>query len=327
VVRAVRGQVRRVGLASLVLLASVITAALKLPLTVTASLWFAFPILYRAQIFVGIAMHFYSQANSVPMQINFTVHRANEFALLMLGEGVISIITEDLQSSGDFFVTFYLAYFLLSLLALLHYSTTPCNENWHALRRSSLRGIAWDVLNRALGLFLISTAAGFRLVLGNLQAGHAVPRPSAYLLCTSLTICIGIILCTRVTHHGLTEEFFCVHASEVFVKGSLWTGKIVAAGIILVGPLMDAPGWGLLLFCVACLVITLALQIFDQRCFLEHHEQHVTMEVLERELRYATQKGQKQRIAELKKEMAIVKNEAIPELPTEEEVDEAVAMS
>ena len=274
-----------------ILIAAVATAATGQSLVVTAALWFVTPVALRLLLMCVLYCRQFSRAASVPMQIKYSVHRLDEFFLLMAGEGVISISNEPLSSSADFLSTFFLSYFLLSAICMLHFSTSPHDADHHALRRSSFRGFMWDFLQKSSCFFLISCASGFRIILKNVVPGHSVDPNGAWLLCGSTTLLLLHILVSRVLHHGLTEEFVLLHESSLRVKIALWVAKLTTSCIILAGPAMNAPAWALLLFVTGCSMLTFLIQVIDLRTFRDHHLKHISMEVANRRKKYGLDKS------------------------------------
>jgi hypothetical protein len=98
------------------------------------------------------------------------------------------------------------------------------------------------------------------------------------------------ILFGRTLHSGLHEEILVLRGNQLWTKIGLWTCKLFTALIILVGPAMHAPAWGLLVFCFGATLLTFIIQTLDLRLFKEHHMDRIEHEVQERKKRYALEK-------------------------------------
>ena len=265
---------------SLALIGSIISAALKAPVWVTALLWFIYAILTRVRIAFQVVKKYYSRKNSVPMHIDFSIHRLGEYIMLMLGESIISIIVVGLTPSANFIGTYILCYFLVAMLSMLIFGALPSHPDQHAMRRSAPRSMVFFIIYSLQAMSLISCGAGFKLILTSTDSTNEDLVPYAWLMSGSLVVLCSCLFIGRVMHHGIHEEYFLLQdRSDQLKRVAFWVMKIIGTFLFLVAPALNAPCWGLLLFYVLVATSLFLVQLWDLRAFEEHHRSQVEKEV------------------------------------------------
>ena len=79
----------------------------------------------------------------VPFSIEFIIHRYGEFAMLILGEGVLSLVIVDHSATSEYteyYVTFFLGVLSVILMQFLFFKSQPSHATHHALQRSNTAG-------------------------------------------------------------------------------------------------------------------------------------------------------------------------------------------
>lgn len=79
----------------------------------------------------------------VPMSIEFIIHRYGEFSMLILGEGVLSLVIVEHSKSADYteyYGTFTLGVLSVILMQFLFFKSQPSDAAHHALHRSRTAG-------------------------------------------------------------------------------------------------------------------------------------------------------------------------------------------
>jgi hypothetical protein len=104
--------------------------------------------------------------SSVPMNVDFVLHRNGEWTMLMLGESVFSILIVDIPNESlDFYKTFYFSLLTIVLMQYLHFRSQPHHADHHAMRRSKNAGICWTLFQNIYSFALVSLGAAFTIFL------------------------------------------------------------------------------------------------------------------------------------------------------------------
>jgi hypothetical protein len=102
---------------------------------------------------------------SVPMNVDFVSRRYGEWVMLMLGEGVLSLLLVDIVQSLEYYVTFIAGLISIILLQYLHYQSQPTDPNSHAIRRSITSSFLFYWLMQLYSLALIVFGACYKIFL------------------------------------------------------------------------------------------------------------------------------------------------------------------
>jgi hypothetical protein len=109
---------------------------------------------------------FLDPLSSVPMNVDFALHRNGEWTMLMLGESVFSILIVDIPlESLDFYKTFYFSLLTIVLMQYLHFRSQPSHADHHAMRRSKNAGIFWTLFQNVYSFALVSLGTAFTIFL------------------------------------------------------------------------------------------------------------------------------------------------------------------
>jgi len=74
----------------------------------------------------------------VPMSVNYIIHRLGEWAMLMMGETVLSLIVAPRDDDRKNYVIFGSGMFIVTNLCFQHYAMYPTNPSKHVMRRGRL---------------------------------------------------------------------------------------------------------------------------------------------------------------------------------------------
>jgi hypothetical protein len=106
--------------------------------------------------------------STVPLNVDFTIHRNGEWTMLMLGESVFSLlIVEVPHETNMFYTTFFCGMLTVILLQYLHFRSQPHHADDHALRRSKDAGIWWNNMNIVYSFFLVCLGADYTFFLSD----------------------------------------------------------------------------------------------------------------------------------------------------------------
>lgn len=89
------------------------------------------------------------KGKGVPLNVGYVIQRLGEFTMLMVGEGVLQIIIQDIDSEelGSFLIVFGLSFFILAFTQFLAFTVVPFEVEQHALRKSSIASLILYVLS------------------------------------------------------------------------------------------------------------------------------------------------------------------------------------
>jgi hypothetical protein len=102
---------------------------------------------------------------SVPMNVDYSIHRFGEWTMLMLGESVLSLLIVGARQENNYYATFYCGIITISLGQYLHFQSQPHHANDHAIRRDRNRGYAFIILFQIYSAALIILGASYKMML------------------------------------------------------------------------------------------------------------------------------------------------------------------
>ena len=106
-----------------------------------------------------------NRSKTVPTNVEFMIRRYGEWVMLMLGEGILSLLLVDIVQIGDYYVTFVSGLISIVLLQYLHYQSQPSDPNLHAFRRSMMSSFLFFWLMQVYSLALIVFGACYKMLL------------------------------------------------------------------------------------------------------------------------------------------------------------------
>jgi hypothetical protein len=102
---------------------------------------------------------------TVPINIDFAIHRYGEWIMLMLGESVLSLLVVDMVDSAGYYGSLFGGIMSIILLQYLHFSSAPSDPDQHAIRRSIVSSFAFYWLFEAYSLALIVLGVSYKMSL------------------------------------------------------------------------------------------------------------------------------------------------------------------
>jgi hypothetical protein len=103
--------------------------------------------------------------NTVPMNIDFVIHRTGEWTMLMLGESILSLLIVDIERGINYSLTFYSGIISAILLQYMHFRSQPHHADGHAMRRTREAGIAFSFLMQAYSASLVAVGGSYKMLL------------------------------------------------------------------------------------------------------------------------------------------------------------------
>jgi low temperature requirement protein LtrA len=144
----------------------------------------------------------------IPTNMEHTKDRLGVIVLVMLGEAVISSTITVKGFAADssiqdkkYYVVLALAFLLVFMFMLLYFNMQPAPKD-HALRRSNMIGSIHFVLNKTLGLSLLSIGVSIKLAIEAVSVGEDMSSFAARLLGLSVGSSQVILFAMRLCHHG-----------------------------------------------------------------------------------------------------------------------------
>jgi len=105
------------------------------------------------------------KAVSVPMNIDFCIHRLGEWTMLLLGESILSLLIVETSTSAGYYVTFYAGIISVVLLQYLHFRSQPHHADEHAMRRNKNAGMLFSTLMQTYSFALVAVGVSYKMLL------------------------------------------------------------------------------------------------------------------------------------------------------------------
>ena len=144
----------------------------------------------QARTFVRV--DFPKDSSAVPTNIEFTIHRLNEFMMLMLGETILSITiapspfakdgveySEDHYGRVEHYVTFTAGFIICLCMTFSFNVTEPHHSTEHVMRRDATAGFVWLMLFGFKALAVLQVGIGVKIALY-----YPLPSPLPTTPCT-----------------------------------------------------------------------------------------------------------------------------------------------
>lgn len=120
------------------------------------------------------------RTGTVPMNIDYCIHRYGEWTMLMLGETVLSLLIVGVYQDADFYKIVYSGVISISLLQIIHFRSQPHHADDHAMRRKKERGYLYIILVQLYSAALIILGASYKMLLYEFVYEAEYPVESGY---------------------------------------------------------------------------------------------------------------------------------------------------
>mmetsp|Transcript_5885 Transcript_5885/g.9781 ORF Transcript_5885/g.9781 Transcript_5885/m.9781 type:complete len:541 (+) Transcript_5885:61-1683(+) len=118
-----------------------------------------------SSIIVMFAMPKDSRSITVPMNIDFTIHRFGEWTMLMLGESILSLLIVASPTNSKYYAAFFSGILSVILLQYMHFRSQPSKADDHAMRRKKSAGFAFAFLMQVYSAALIILGTSYKMLL------------------------------------------------------------------------------------------------------------------------------------------------------------------
>ncbi|GKY93844.1 hypothetical protein MPSEU_000351300 [Mayamaea pseudoterrestris] len=102
---------------------------------------------------------------TVPMHVEYAIHRYGEWTMLMLGESILSLLIVNVVDSEDYYGVFFAGVIAIIFLQYVHFRSQPSDPAEHAMRRSRLSGMLVNYTYQIYSASLIILGCTYKMFL------------------------------------------------------------------------------------------------------------------------------------------------------------------
>lgn len=269
-----RGSARRMIMSSAItialLICSFVTAWHEVNVLVTVFLWGAGHYLSYIVLFFEVLIGQIHNESTLPVDIGFVAHRESELGLIMIGEGILSIINADVVQAVRYYGNFVLGFAVISATKTNYFFIQRFTPATMAARTSRYRGI---IVSFLMPIFMIALSA-----VGGITVWAFVEDPGfvttvyhEYAFCAiPLTVVMGLLCFFDLMHEGPEEIYFLSRLPITFLAIYVFKAFLVASPFLIVWGMMDSSAMlGVMLVVLVVLFFTHGLHL-DKRAYLRH---------------------------------------------------------
>jgi hypothetical protein len=307
---------KELSLGCLPLIAAVVTAFLNYPAALVCGLLL---LVSLSQVLVELYrtctdQRYYIKERTVPIHVEYLVHRYGEWSMLLLGEGVFSLILVGLTTEpharrllggaapaepaaggaadpanaaalagaeshggeGIRYLSFIAAYLSLAALRILFYSSQPFKAQGHAIAQSQKRGFLWLQVQPMISALLVCTGVGLKkLVYYDTLVGVDPSYDQyAWFFCCSIGVLLIMIWGTSLLHSGWHAEFDELPLYLRTVKLTTYVLKFALSAFLILMPLFHVPGYAYALLAVGIIALQIAINDLYARLLEDQEVKH-----------------------------------------------------
>ncbi|GBG24629.1 Hypothetical Protein FCC1311_008482 [Hondaea fermentalgiana] len=194
----------------------------------TVFLWGAGHYITLLLVFVESSTGCVTKRNSLPVDVGFLSHRESELGLIMIGEGLLSIINADVTQAVEHYVNFVLGYAVIAATKVNYFFIQRFNPPELASRKSRLRGVAvaWF-----LPIFMVALSAvgGIAVWTYVEDSDFGAPIADEYIFrALPLSVVAGLLCFFDFMHEGPQELVYMKCAPGAL--SLVYLAKLIAIG-------------------------------------------------------------------------------------------------
>ena len=151
---------------------------------------------------------------NVPMNLNFVLHRWQEFMYLMLGECLLQLVisaatTVQTQngSTREYRTTIVAGFVAALCMAHSYHLVEPHRADNHATRRSAVSGVVFALLFHWRGFAVLCVGVGFKMALYDPHGSTIGLRQQRLTLAVPMAACFGLQMLMHPLHIGLRRYY------------------------------------------------------------------------------------------------------------------------
>jgi len=125
------------------------------------------PFFYSTMMYI-VYIHFIPKdfkSITIPMNIDFSIHRYGEWTMLMLGESILSLLIVEVTEERDYYITFFAGIMSVILLQYLHFRSQPHHADGHAMRRDRKAGFLFTTMQQFYSASLVVVGVSYKMFL------------------------------------------------------------------------------------------------------------------------------------------------------------------
>mmetsp|Transcript_38268 Transcript_38268/g.89000 ORF Transcript_38268/g.89000 Transcript_38268/m.89000 type:complete len:253 (-) Transcript_38268:150-908(-) len=233
------------------------------------------------------------KAVTVPMNIEYVMHRYGEFTMLMLGESILSLIIVDHPNDSEeekknYHMIFIMGITAVFLLQVIDFDSQPHNPNHHALRYR-IRGSIFEALKKIYYAALVLTGALYKIMMmeyggtdydkyykGDEETRH---RDIAWLFCASITTACVTLDLTNLSHSATFDDALGLRDSATGqIKGLMVLLLLAQIGLyffMMTVTTYDTKPTDLSIFGAVLVLLTITIQKIRKFYYpIEHDDSH-----------------------------------------------------
>jgi len=252
---------------------------------------------------------------TIPMNVDFQIHRDGEWIMLMLGESILSLLIVDAPEGSGYYLTFYTGVLTVILLQYLHFRSQPHHADDHSLRRDKNAAMVWRIVFLVYSAALVCVGVSYKLFMyeftyedqsrrlaggvgsflfGRVLAGGGGSslstqerrQGSANVFCISMALvwfCQDFMLFLHCGFSKMKGKCYCKHSHKLKVKAAIFvTLRAALLGFIASLSQYETDPEHLALYGLAGVIGQLILRVLGNVVFPEeqvHHEESAIEEV------------------------------------------------
>ncbi|CAJ1964791.1 unnamed protein product [Cylindrotheca closterium] len=109
----------------------------------------------------------------VPNNLDYVIHRYGEWIMLMIGEGVLSLLIVETTESIEYFVVSCFGVLTVMGIHVLVFESQPSTSHGHAIYRSLKGQLVFNILVQTLSLGLIAFGVCFKIMLTTIVSNNS----------------------------------------------------------------------------------------------------------------------------------------------------------
>lgn len=112
---------------------------------------------------------------TIPINVDFCIHRYGEWVMLMLGESILSLLIVETTESSDYYVVVFVGILTVIVIQTLHFESQPSRETNHALWRNSTSAMFFSLNTQLYSIALIAFGVSFKVMLTAIHTSDTKP--------------------------------------------------------------------------------------------------------------------------------------------------------
>mmetsp|Transcript_13831 Transcript_13831/g.30079 ORF Transcript_13831/g.30079 Transcript_13831/m.30079 type:complete len:1067 (+) Transcript_13831:294-3494(+) len=116
----------------------------------------------------------------VPNNVDYVIHRYGEWILLMIGEGILSLLIVETTESGDYYIITTFGVLTVIFLQVLKFESEPSHAESHAMWRSMRNAMCYGYLIQILSMSLICFGVSYKVFLQDILKTEKEEKVSDY---------------------------------------------------------------------------------------------------------------------------------------------------